>query len=403
MIAAWSAAVAQEPATPPPAAPPATPAPTAPETTAPPSTGPRTTIPQITVTAPKEAPRAPPKRAATVAPTRGPAVPAVPSLSPAQRAAAQQAAATRAFTQQVETFNQQRENLLPKTGVSSTERTAAEIENAPQGANQEVGDLLVTQFPGVSQDSTSSGDYHVRNDHANVQFRINGIILPDGVSGFAQFMETSFIGKMALLTGALPAQYGLHNTAIVDITSKDFSSNPNSGSVGVYGGSFGTITPTFEYGGKSGNTQYFVAGREFQNFLGLENPTSSGEALHDFTTRGQFFGYTSTFLDDWTRLSTITGASTVKYQIPTNPGQPVFPGLFPIFGVPATGGDSAKINEVQYEKNAYGVLAWNRDVGDVEPAARLFFAVQQPWTSCPTSSATCSSTASPLTSIEAHS
>jgi outer membrane receptor protein involved in Fe transport len=370
VIAAWSAAIAQEPATPPPAtpqapAPPAAPATTAPQSTTPQSTGPQTTMPEITVTAPKETPSGAPKRSATAAPTRGTAAPAASVQSAAQTAAAQQAAATREFTQKVETFNQQRENLLPKTGTASTERTAADIENAPGGANQSVGDLLVSQFPGVSQDSTSSGDYHVRNDHANVQFRINGIVLPDGISGFAQFLETSFIGKMALITGALPAQYGLHNTAILDITTKDFSTNPQQGSIGVYGGTYGTITPTFEYGGKSGNTEYFFAGREFQNFLGLENPTPTAGALHDFTTKGGFFGYTTTFLDDWTRLSTITGAQTTKYQIPTNPGQPVFPGLFPIFGVTATGGDSAKINEVQYEKNAYGVLAWNRDVGDV--------------------------------------
>ena len=230
----------------------------------------------------------------------------------------------------------------------------------------------MTQFPGVSQDSTSSGDYHVRNEHANVQFRINGIILPDGISGFAQFLETSFIGKMALITGALPAQYGLHNTAILDITSKDFTTNPNQGSIGVYGGSQGTITPTFEYGGKSGNTEYFFAGREFQNFLGLENPTANATALHDFNTRGGFFGYTSTFLDDSTRISTITGATTIKYQIPTNPGQPVFPGLFPIYGANATGGDSAKINEVQYEKNVYGVLAWQHTTGDLDMQLAYF-------------------------------
>ena len=143
----------------------------------------------------------------------------------------------------------------------------------------------MSQFPGVSQDSTSSGDYHVRNEHANVQFRINGIVLPDGISGFSQFLETSFIGKMALITGALPAQYGLHNTAILDITSKDFSTNPNKGSIGVYGGSLGTITPTFEYGGKSGNTEYFMAGREFQNLLGLENPTSAASIAHDNPAR----------------------------------------------------------------------------------------------------------------------
>jgi TonB dependent receptor len=291
---------------------------------------------------------------------------AVPAQTAAQIAAAREAAATRAFTQQVEKANQVRENISPKTGTDVTQVSHQDISNAPAGANQSVSDILVYQFPGVSQDSTSSGDYHARNDHANVQFRVNGILLPDGVSGFAQFMETSFIGRMALLTGALPAQYGLHSTAIVDITSKDFTTNPNSGSVGVYGGTYATVTPTFEYGGKVGQTEYFFAGRGFSNNLGLENPTGSATIAHDWDTRGGFFGYTSTFLDESTRISSITGAQTVKYQIPINPGQQVFPGLFPIYGAPATGGDSAKINEVQYEKSAYAVLAWQKSLGDID-------------------------------------
>src|ERR1700722_1006229 len=103
-----------------------------------------------------------------------------------------------------------------------------------------------------------------------------------------------------------------------------------------------------------------------RNFLGLENPTGNGTAIHDFTTRGGFFGYTSTFLDDSTRISTISGAQILKYQIPTNPGQPVFPGLAPIYGAPGDGGDSAKINQVQYEKSAYGVLAWQKSLGDID-------------------------------------
>jgi hypothetical protein len=107
--------------------------------------------------------------------------------------------------------------------------------------------------------------------------------------------------------------------------------------------------------------------------LGLENPTSSASIAHDFTTKGGFFGYTTTFLDDSTRLSTITGASIQKYQIPINPGQPVFPGLTAtIFGAPGTYGDSAKINEVQYEKNAYAVLAWQHTTGDLDMQLAYF-------------------------------
>jgi hypothetical protein len=368
-IAACNALLAQEPAPPPPRAPesaaptPAAPETTSPQTTAPPPTGTGTTIPQITVTAPKE--RAAPKRATTTAaPTRGTPAPAArtAAATPTQTAAQQQAAETRAFTQKVDTFNQKRENILPKTGTTSSQVNYQDIANAPGGNNRSIGDVLVTQFPGVSKDATSSGEIHVRNEHANLQYRINGIILPDGVAGFSQFLETSFIGNMALITGALPAQYGLHNTAILDITTRDFSTN--QGSVDMYAGSHSTIQPSFQYGGRSGQSEYFMAGRYFQSSIGLNNLTSSGEAIHDNTTQGRFFGYTSTFLDESTRLSSITGVSIVKYQIPNNPGQAGFPGLMPIYGV--TNYDSAKLNDQQYEKSAYGVLALQKSLGDID-------------------------------------
>ncbi|HZL31590.1 MAG TPA: hypothetical protein VFC54_11105 [Pseudolabrys sp.] len=45
------------------------------------------------------------------------------------------------------------------------------------------------------------------------------------------------------------------------------------GNVGIYGGSFGTITPSFDYAGRAGNTEYFFTGRGFTSNLGIENPT----------------------------------------------------------------------------------------------------------------------------------
>ena len=51
----------------------------------------------------------------------------------------------------------------------------------------------------------------------------------------------SFIGSVDLITGALPAQYGLRTAGVLDIQTKADAFN-NSGSVSVYGGSHGTIT-----------------------------------------------------------------------------------------------------------------------------------------------------------------
>ena len=110
---------------------------------------------------------------------------------------------------------------------------------------------MLLQAPGVSQDSAASGMLHVRNDHANVQFRINGVMLPDGVTGFGSVLDTGLIGTIALVTGALPAEYGLRTVGLIDITTRADIFN-DTGSVSVYGGSRGTFKPSIEYGGTFG-------------------------------------------------------------------------------------------------------------------------------------------------------
>ena len=79
-------------------------------------------------------------------------------------------------------------------------------------------------------DSAASGNLHIRNEHANVQYRINGILLPDGVSGFSQIVETGFAGSISLVTGALPAQYGLRTSALVDSSRANCPRRPAAAS-----------------------------------------------------------------------------------------------------------------------------------------------------------------------------
>ena len=72
--------------------------------------------------------------------------------------------------------------------------------------------------PGVAQDSF--GQLHVRGDHANLQFRINGVQLPEGINVFGQALQTRLANSVALITGALPAQYGFRTAGIIDIQTK---------------------------------------------------------------------------------------------------------------------------------------------------------------------------------------
>jgi outer membrane receptor protein involved in Fe transport len=260
---------------------------------------------------------------------------------------------------QNQAFDAARQNILAPLGAGTYQLSQQAIDALPQGVNTGL-DKVLLQTPGVTQDSAASGDLHVRNEHGNVQYRINGIQLPDGVGAFGQILDTGIIGRLSLITGALPAQYGLRTAGVVDIQTKADAFN-NTGSVSLYGGSHGTITPYFEYGGTVGQTQYFLSGRYLQNNLGIENPTPANEAIHDHTQQEKGFLYLSTVLDPTSRLTFMGGVSNAAFQIPNNPGQPA---NFTAFGLNTF--DSSQLNERQYELTQFNVLAYQKSMGDID-------------------------------------
>jgi hypothetical protein len=229
----------------------------------------QTPLPELNVETAKKKP--PPKR--TTAVRRAP-TPAAPVTTPVPTAEQRQEAANRQVIQRTQTLDERRDNvILPKAGATSYQLDQRDLDSIPQGNAAQISDIVL-QLPGVYQDSTSSGDFHIRNEHGNVQFRLNGVLLPDGVSGFSQLLDTSFIKNLRLLTGALPAQYGLHTAGVIELTSKSGSALAG-GEAGVYGGSHDTISPYMYYGGVVGQTEYFASARFQSTGLGLENPTGS--------------------------------------------------------------------------------------------------------------------------------
>ncbi|MGB7699542.1 MAG: TonB-dependent receptor [Methylovirgula sp.] len=292
-----------------------------------------------------------------------------------------ESAAARRLAAKAQAFDAARSKLYTTVGTTSYKISHETIRALPQGANQPVEKVLL-QAPGVSQDSAASGLLHVRNDHANVQFRINGVMLPDGVTGFGSIFDTSLIGGMSLVRGALPAEFGLRTVALVDIATRTDVFN-NSGSITAYGGSFGTLEPSFEYGGTFGGNcgsaapgpsslttncfpgvQYYFTGRYLQTTVGIENPTPAYDAIHNFSQQEKGFAYMSALIDPTTRLSMIAGTATNAFQIPNVPGQPVGqmgnPPVTNAFGI--TNFNSALLNETQTEDTQFGVLALQKSV-----------------------------------------
>jgi outer membrane receptor protein involved in Fe transport len=344
----------------------------------------QTPLPEVQVNPPPRAtPQKKPKRAtrarAAASHQEKPAVAASTAASSAQGAGSQAAASgtgspgsvggqggpSQALVSQTQTLDAARANIFAPVGTNTYGISSSNISDLPAGQDTPFSKVLL-QAPGFSQDSAASGSLHLRNEHANLQYRINGVLLPDGVSGFTDFLDSGFIGNATIVDGALPSQYGQHTTGIVDITPKSGVFD-GGGSLSVFGGGQGTIMPTLEYGGTFGQSQYYVIGRYFGSNDGIENPAATYDAIHDHTDQGKFFGYASTLLGDGSRLSLISGASDGAYQIPNNPGQtPVFttPGFPPIA--------SSQLNENQYEQNDYNVLSWQKSMGALDMQLSAF-------------------------------
>ena len=253
--------------------------------------------------------------------------------------------------------------LSPKIGTTVYTIDQHMIESLGQGADTPFNEVLL-HLPGVDQDSKASGSLHVRDDHSNVQYRINGVQLPESISGFGQSIDTRLIDQVDFMTGALPAQFGLRTSGIVDIQTKE--GVKSGGRVGVLVGSRGYVEPSAELFGSQGAFNYYLSGSSLSNRIGIENPQPTSNALHDRTRQDKSFGNLSYYLDDDTRLGLMFGTYNGRFQIPDNPNQAP---QFSLTGVSdaAVGTSSlasSQLNEQQREVNRFVVVSLQKSLGD---------------------------------------
>jgi hypothetical protein len=192
------------------------------------------------------------------------------------------------------------------------------------------------------------------------------VLLPESIPGFGQVLETRFADNISLITGALPAQFGFRNTGVVDIHTKS-GAVFQQGEASVYGGSFDTIMPSFEYGGVAGKMNYYVTASYLHNGIGIENPTPSANPIHDDTDQYRMFGYSSYILDDTSRFVLLTSGYQGDFEIPNRPGQtPHFTDMG------RSTFNSAKLDETQVEQDAYAILTYQKKIGDFNMQASVF-------------------------------
>ncbi|HWD58258.1 MAG TPA: TonB-dependent receptor [Stellaceae bacterium] len=258
-------------------------------------------------------------------------------------------------------LNEARMNIEPRVGASTYTLSNSAIQDLPGGSNAPINDAIL-QMPGVDQDNAANGGLHVRNEHLNVQYRIDGVIIPDGVSFFGQDLSTRFVDSLQLITGALPAQYGLRTAGIVDIQSKSGLFQPG-GSVTLSGGSYGTINPSIEYGNSAGGYNFYFSGDYLDTGHGINNTTAKYNPIHDHSEQTHDFAYLEKIIDPNNRISFMAGEFNAQFQIPNTPGQPTFGGIGAINGMPISAFDSANLNEHQTEGAQFAALSFLHSEG----------------------------------------
>ncbi len=299
------------------------------------------------------------------------------------------AIAQQAVAQQVETVTVTAEKLAAarngiqtQTGASTYTITAKDIDNQPGGENTALNQVIL-QAPGVAQDSF--GQLHIRGEHNGLQYRINGIILPEGISVFGQTLDPRLAESVRLIDGALPAEYGNRTAGIIDIQTKTGLFN-NGGEISMYGGSHGTLNPSVSYGGSSGSFNYFLSGDYNTSTLGVESPDGSSDPKHDRTKQYHLFGFAQDILDQNSSVTAVVGVSNEMFQIPNRVGlQPS--GIDGIVGLgpqdPGSGDyvlqangqtafPSAQLDERQRESTDYGILSYLRSDGNLDTQVSLF-------------------------------
>jgi outer membrane receptor protein involved in Fe transport len=251
-------------------------------------------------------------------------------------------------------LDEARNQLMPEVGASQYTLGAEDLKNLPLGESTPLNQVLL-QAPGVTQDSF--GQLHVRGDHANLQYRINDVVIPESIALFGQALNPRFASQISLLTGALPAQYGYRTAGVVDIHTKG-SDYRNGADLTLMAGTPGHAELDAEVSGSSDGWSYYATAGHIANDLGIENPLPTASAQHDRTDQWSGFAYLAHLLPNEARISLMSGVGDDRFEIPVRGGQ--IAAYVPPGSAPP---DSAAVNSRQHEGNRYVIVAYENASG----------------------------------------
>ena len=128
------------------------------------------------------------------------------------------------------------------------------VATVPISVDTRTGDQIFKQndFHGAPTNTTSqilqqsiagavrapTGEVHIRGQHAEYTYYVDGVPVPPGISGsLNELFDPSVVNQINFQTGGWDAEYGGRNAAVINVTTK-VPTGGFHGSVSSYAGAF---------------------------------------------------------------------------------------------------------------------------------------------------------------------
>ncbi|HLQ24172.1 MAG TPA: TonB-dependent receptor [Gemmatimonadales bacterium] len=174
-----------------------------------------------------------------------------------------------------------------------------EVSGAPVAVDTRTGNQVFKQdeFQGSPTLTTSqivqqaiagaarapTGEVHIRGQHAEFTYYVDGIPVPPGISGsLNELFDPSIVNQITFQTGSWDAEYGLRNAAIVNITTR-VPAGPFHADLSSYAGSFASNGQTVALSGNSGKLGLFFSGTRQATDLRRESVVADTDAAGNIT------------------------------------------------------------------------------------------------------------------------
>jgi outer membrane cobalamin receptor len=179
--------------------------------------------------------------------------------------------------------------------------------------------ILQQSIAGAARAPT--GEVHIRGQHAEYTYYVDGVPVPAGISGsLNELFDPSVVNQIDFKTGGWDAEYGNKNAAIVDITTRIPSGGFHYSASG-FAGSFNTTGEALSASTNAGKFGYFFSGAHQSTDMRrepliLDPTTNQVENFHNHGTDDFSFGKIEYNPDVNDVLNLEANLSRTKFQVP---------------------------------------------------------------------------------------